>query len=331
MTRGDIDHYLERLRRAEEKRERGSRKDVVKLDEVPRQKPEKKRLETDAPGGHHGVKAEAAEETVDRPRSEHRSYAVLITALAKEKVKATRSLGQRKYTTAVQGIYYDVHGLRVDDEAIDVALCCINEMGMVPAAITALKAIQTWSPRYVCMSGICAGVSGKTAVGDLVLAEEVFDYGSGKILPDGRLHPDYKPIRLSDAERNVLHHFVEHNLKLQSLREEWPTEDVGIPDTPSKARIGSFASGAAVVAKDSVVVDVESHKRNLLGIDMEAFGVARAVTSDEHGRTKFLIVKGVSDYADHAKNDNYQEYCAFLSAACIRDFLRYRVRAGEQN
>ena len=31
------------------------------------------------------------------------------------------------------------------------------------------------------MTGICAGIEGKVNMGDIIIAERIFDYGSGKL------------------------------------------------------------------------------------------------------------------------------------------------------
>jgi len=68
-------------------------------------------------------------------------------------------------------------------------------MGMVPAAILATKAVHVCAPLYVAMTGVCAGVAKDVNIGDIVIADSIFDYGSGKLIR-GKLHPDYLPSRL---------------------------------------------------------------------------------------------------------------------------------------
>jgi len=82
-----------------------------------------------------------------------------------------------------------------------------------------------------------------------------------------------------------------------------------------------MGSGAAVVASKSTVQGIVEHKGKLLGVDMEAYGVAQAASHMLDGRTRFIICKSVSDFADKDKGDDYQDYCALVSAYFMREFF----------
>jgi len=57
-----------------------------------------------------------------------------------------------------------------------------HEMGMPSTAATAMQVIHEFRPRYLAMTGIAAGVEGKTNLGDILIADPSWDYGSGKIV-----------------------------------------------------------------------------------------------------------------------------------------------------
>jgi nucleoside phosphorylase len=75
------------------------------------------------------------------------------------------------------------------------------------------------------------------------------------------------------------------------------------------------------VADEKIVDQIQQYKKSLLAIDMEAFGVAKAAMDSPSGPVNFLIVKGVQDFADADKSDEYRDYCAFVSAGFLRLFL----------
>ena len=60
--------------------------------------------------------------------------------------------------------------------------------------------------------------------------------------------------------------------------------------------------------------EVREQNRKLLAIDMEAYGLASSATELPAPQPDFLVLKGVSDFADEAKGDAYREYAAFMSA-----------------
>lgn len=86
---------------------------------------------------------------------------------------------------------------------IRVALLSQSMMGMLPAAILTTKVLRLCEPDYVVMTGVCAGVEGRTNKGDILIADSVFDYGSGKII-EGELHPDYSPVPVASSVVDVL-------------------------------------------------------------------------------------------------------------------------------
>jgi len=226
------------------------------------------------------------------------------------------------------GILFNVGSMFIDDEEITVVAAVQNDMGMVPAAILATKTVGAWQPTLLAMVGVCAGVRGKVELGDIVIGQDLFDYGSGK-LAQGRLKPDYRPVSIDESLCQLAVALARERDASAAIRSEWPIAEAGKPTTDLRVHVGAMASGAAVVADDGVVAGVEEHKRSLLAVDMEAYGLARAAGSAIMSQ-KFLVVKGVQDFADEAKNDEFREYAAFVSAHWLHRFvLRYWKELGD--
>jgi nucleoside phosphorylase len=245
---------------------------------------------------------------------------VIITALQQPEKEAVLKLFSSFWEERIEdGVLYKISDVQFSNCTLSVAVACQNDMGMVPATILTTKAIRSWQPAIVIMTGICGGVKGKVNLGDIIIVQNVFDYGSGKII-NGKLQPDYSPLQMNANLCNLLIDFSRDKDNLSSILTEWPTES-GKPETHLKAHVGSLASGAAVVADDSVVIDIQSHKRSLLGVDMEAYGVARATVEVSNRNAKFLIVKGVTDFADVNKSDDIREFCAYASASFVKKFI----------
>jgi nucleoside phosphorylase len=64
---------------------------------------------------------------------------------------------------------------------------------------------------------------------------------------------------------------------------------------------------------------VEQH-RQLLGIEMEAYGVYAAAEEAPMPRPKAFALKAAVDFADGQKNDQFQSFGAFVSAQGLRRF-----------
>lgn len=244
--------------------------------------------------------------------------AVLVALPSPELDQVLRTLAPQWRKEGREGVVFNVAQAEIHGENLTIAVAVQNDMGMVPAAILATKTIRAWRPRLLAMAGICAGVKGKVNLGDIVVGKQLFDYGSGK-LKNGRLQPDYQPVSMDDQLCNCAIHLASDKPTLSTIRADWPLA-TGKPDTDLHAHVGSMASGAAVVADDSVVEGIQQHKRSLIAVDMESYGFARAASSSL-SPTPFIVVKGVQDFANESKADDFREYAAFVSANYLYRFL----------
>lgn len=246
---------------------------------------------------------------------------VLLSALRDPELNAIRDYFPVDWQTSGQAtVAYQVGRMKVSGgEEISIAAACQNGMGMVQAALLTHKAIAAWRPKLVLMLGVCAGVEGRANFGDIIIGKQVFDYGSGKI-ESGILVPDYAPLEINEGLTTYLGELAWDASVLRRIKDDWPVQS-GRPDTELKAIVGPVCSGAAVVADDTVVKNITEHKRSIIGIDMEAFGVAAACVSSSVYRTPFATIKSVQDFANSRKNDKFRQYAAFTSASFAREFL----------
>jgi formylglycine-generating enzyme required for sulfatase activity/nucleoside phosphorylase len=106
-------------------------------------------------------------------------------------------------------------------EPLTLQVSCLPEMGGSSAMTHVLPIIEQYLPRFVGMSGICAGDPEKVTLGDLVIAVRAYEYGSGKVVVhDGkpRLLPDVKTFSPNDSIIGYAHHFTDWKKDLEKLR-----------------------------------------------------------------------------------------------------------------
>jgi nucleoside phosphorylase len=230
-----------------------------------------------------------------------------------------RAFGGTIASAGREGVVYSILEPEIGGNVVKVVAAAQNDMGMVPAAILATKTLRAWKPTMLAMVGVCAGVKSRVNLGDVVVAKQLFDYGSGKLVA-GKLQPDYQPVSLNDVICGYANNLATKHSVLTRIRGEWPIPS-GKPDTDLKVHVGAMASGAAVVADETVVDGIKEHKRALFAIDMESYGAARAAESARITRTPWVIVKGVQDFADSEKSDVYREYASYASSAVLRELL----------
>lgn len=217
---------------------------------------------------------------------------------------------------------YQSGNIQTEKGTFSVIAAASTRMGMPNAAVLASKMIHQFRPRYLIMAGICAGRVGKVHLGDIIAADPAWDWGSGKItsvddapkfLPD----PHHLPIDQDVAA--VIKDLGDDKAELARLKEGCSGAK---PPFELTVHVGPFASGAAVVAHAPTLEPTIGGHRGLLGIDMEAYGVAAAASGSGKPRPIAFSLKAVCDYADKDKDDDFQEYAASVSAKFLERVAR---------
>lgn len=201
-----------------------------------------------------------------------------------------------------------------------------HQMGMPAAATLSMKLVSNFRPKYLCMLGIAAGKRGKVNLGDILVACESWDYGSGKITDDGTnllLEPEPHQIAIDPGLKEIF--LQDYSEALFKIRQKWNktgkeiTKDISL-------RVGPVASGAAVIQDESVVSRlIDPHNRKLIGLDMETYGVYYAALNCPSPKPKYFSIKSVCDFADKKKNDDYQSYASFVSANFFHYLLSHSI------
>lgn len=87
----------------------------------------------------------------------------------------------------------------------------------------------------------------------------------------------------------------------------------GDEDDMTTVHYGLIASGNALI-KDAIMRDRLAQEKGVLCFEMEAAGLMN--------HFKCLVIRGICDYADTHKNDDWQGYAAMAAAAYAKDLLQ---------
>ncbi len=212
------------------------------------------------------------------------------------------------------------------DKKLKVVISSINQMGMVATSVLATQTIELFRPKYIAMTGIAAGIKkgDEINLGDILVASPSWDSGSGKIKKDasGNHLFDIDP-KQENMDSDILNNCLElsrDSVFLNKLRENWKYNKI---KSVLSVHIGPVASGAAVIANGEVSKEiVDKQQRNLIGIEMEAYGLMYAAKHATHPRPEPLVFKSVCDFADEHKNDGYQSYAAYTSANFLYEYAK---------
>lgn len=269
-----------------------------------------------------------------RPQKNPYDYDVaIITALRKiESEQLRKVFGGNWEALEVEGddttTYYTSELEVKSGVKIRVVTCYQQLMASISCSMLTTKVIANFHPRYLFMTGIAASV--KTAdegvgYGDVLVATEVWNAANGKIKEsEEETHlfmPDYRHEVLDAGFENIITKLMEDKQLLYDISEAFPSE-AGKPYTKLQIHKGPMASVPAVVACEKVVNDLKAYDRNLLGIEMESYGLFYASAKGFKPRPIYTAsLKSVSDYGTKEKCDKYQEYAAYTSAAVLKHIV----------
>lgn len=235
------------------------------------------------------------------------------------------------------------------EEHYELVVTWLLGMGNNHAAVTASKTLARWSPVHIIMVGIAGGVRRRVTLGDVIVASFCYYYELKKVYDAvEQLRPQHIPTDSLLFERarafNLSFHIqrtpkkqwqelieIDRPKKRSSRKtvsdagenETDPTQNTaGLNDMPI-VHFGPIASGEEVIQSAERVKALTRQCHGLLATAMEGAGVARAALMDSN-RSRFLEVRGVSDYAGPGKNDDWHEYAATAAAVFLFEFLKSR-------
>lgn len=254
-------------------------------------------------------------------RGEYDYDLAIITALHRIELESVLALpgGWRLHTAPEDATIYHVGEFNREGRRLRVVAAAATEMGMPAATALSMKLIQRFTPRYIAMTGIAAGVKGQ--FGDVLVADQSWDYGSGKsrhTTAEGSMFlPAPSSIPLDPSLKAKFSYFSMDRSVLRKIFSGW--KETAVTSLP-EVRIGPVASGSAVVESRPLIDEIISHNRKLIGIEMETYGVFMASKVCCEPRPSAMSVKSICDFGDERKNDDYQAYAAYTSAQYLYEF-----------
>jgi nucleoside phosphorylase/CheY-like chemotaxis protein len=266
----------------------------------------------------------------DKHQKEIECDIAIITALNTPEFDSVLNLSQNWKIIEFPGdaVRYHSTSFEKGEKKIKIIAACTDQMGMTATASLTTKICLIFKPNYIFMAGICAGLKERELnFGDVLIAEQSWDYGSGKmkeIVHDGtvqdmKFEPDPRPIPLCPELKAKVNNFLRKDTIRLKIQSDWKG---GNKSTfVLQAKLGPVASGSYVISSDNILQEIKSHQRKLLGVEMEAYGLYHAAENSPYQFTKPIMIKSVSDFGDSAKNDGYQEYAAYTSSRFIYEFI----------
>jgi len=212
-------------------------------------------------------------------------------------------------------VYRETKLITEHGKTLRVVAVTTSTMGLTAAAIATTHLVLQYRPRLVAMIGIAAGTrSGGKQFGDVLVADPSVDYNSGKVVFENGIRefqPDPYPIGLNTRLRSVLHKYRSSAHPLfAEIRKRWsgPT-----PDAPNRLHVGPVGAADQVIDDPTRILEIQRNWRKLIGVEMETYGVYRAIYESPEPKPRAVSFKAVCDFAAE-KSDSWQEYAAFMAA-----------------
>lgn len=250
----------------------------------------------------------------------------IITALAHTELEAVLKLPCEWRVLRVTGrpeVFHQGSFTDKNGSVRRVVAACLPSMGMTAAAVVSAFACAAFTPQYLIMTGIAAGIQGKVNLGDILIASPTWDWGSGKLtIKDGKPHFLSAPVQIPlDPEIHALLSSISAEKRyVDEIFVNWKEKK---PAHALAVHVGPVTSGAVVLEDPATVDLIRGQNRTTIGVEMEAFGVMSAAFYSGSAGPKGLVVKSVCDFADPHKNDDWQKYAAYTSTAFVFQLLKF--------
>lgn len=264
--------------------------------------------------------------------NEEKTYDIgIICALQDEFLPMLQTFGKEKWENLVLDntcAPYQFKRLVIttaSSSRIKVVAACANCAGVIPTSILATSMYQLFSVDIIFMTGFAAGFSfQKARLGDVVVAQSIMDYSAGKVTEDieGNIKflSEIKQIQAPADLTAKFSELVANRDIISEMNNELSTQNVKVDEHINyMAQIAPTVCGPFVIASGTVAELVAETDRKLFALDMEGFGLY--LTAHNLGK-KALWIKGISDFADTDKNDDYHKHCAYASAYLLYKYIK---------
>lgn len=218
---------------------------------------------------------------------------------------------------------------------LKIVVYCQAKPGNNAASNAASKCIERFKPHLLILSGIAAGRRGKTKIGDVAIPNVVADL-TKKVEEQNKTkqRPEIPPLP------HVIQQFlISFRLDESSWHNAFNTLVEKIPQPPP-GKESEYAKHVSTkpkvhqvaIASDNILIRNSKRLPNLADTihqqmhigEMEAAGFVEACTS-RHPSVPWLVVRGVSDFGDKLKNDDFHWLASCAAASYVYQFVFHAV------
>lgn len=247
------------------------------------------------------------------------THAVFATALPEEFSAVCAHLSNRQEHTTEQGTIYEIGNFDIGADACTVAVVQTG-MGNTLSAAATERALSLFKPSFAFFVGIAGGLHDELKIGDVVAANKVYGYESGKSGSTFRPRPEAAPIT----------HEAEQRAQAVLRAGIWQKRISPSPKALPKAIVRPIAAGEKVLVSELAedLKRVRATYTDAYAVAMEEHGFTTAIRA--HPSVCFAVVRGISDLIENkqeADRSGSHEIAARNAAAFAFEMLSGLVLA----
>jgi nucleoside phosphorylase len=256
----------------------------------------------------------------NQPMNNHDLKAVIITALSLEYEAVRTYLTDPQEQIHPQGTIYECGKFLSDAQTWEIGIVEIGQ-GNTRSAAETERAIQYFQPDVILFVGVAGGLK-DVALGDVVVANKVYGYESGKDEVTFKTRPDV----MNSTYR------LEQRARAEAKKGNWVKRIKLTSSTKPRAFVGPVAAGGKVVAstKSATYKFIRDNYNDALAVEMEGYGFLESVRVNPE--IEALVIRGISDlidYKDIADITCSQETAAQNASAFAFEMLANFTPQGE--
>ena len=253
-------------------------------------------------------------------RQTYKSDACIVTALEAPELDSVMQWGAHwnRPESLDETTYVYSGKLPAGDTELEIRAACCSRKGMVAAALLTAKLILECRPRIVIMCGICAGVPQKSEIGDVLVADPCWNWQDGRLEPETTLFSPHQLDLAPELQARIRILARDLNLRVRATQTFGGVKPNRIPNII----LGPLATGSAVIADGAILKGIARQHRDLIGADMEAYGVYAAALDTSWPKPLSVAMKSVCDFGNEEKDNRYQAFAAHMSGFVACAFLK---------
>jgi nucleoside phosphorylase len=200
-------------------------------------------------------------------------------------------------------------------------------MGIEASSALTTKVIGKFRPKYIFMTGICAGNKAVVKIGDIIIAEKSLNYHSIVSIERKDATKDKKLMhQISSINGNLKSQLelLSRSSEIKKIYETYPNKTHLEPNL--RCHLGLLVTGSSLVRSSKAMQEINTTYPGVKGLDMETYGLYYESTQVfKDYAPNFVSIKSVSDYGDEKPQDlspvERKKYALHTSSSVLKHFL----------